>query len=121
MSYVKYIIHEKCTKCNAQSAQSFACTFVHFFVDFPLDICSPMVYNGVVHKGAPLKGGVYVTIGQKLRKLRGKRTKQTVADAIGVSYSSYVKYERDERHPGDEVKKRIAKYFGVSVQSIFFG
>lgn len=62
-----------------------------------------------------------MTIGQKLRKLRGKRTKQTVADAIGVSYSSYVKYERDERHPGDEVKKRIANYFGVSVQSIFFG
>lgn len=61
-----------------------------------------------------------MTIGQKLRKLRGERTKQTVADAIGVSLSSYVKYERDERHPGDEVKKKIAKFFKTSVESIFF-
>lgn len=61
-----------------------------------------------------------MTIGEKLRKLRGKRKKQTIADAIGVSYSSYVKYERNERNPSDDVKKKIAKYFGVSVQSIFF-
>lgn len=69
---------------------------------------------------ATVKGGDYVTVGEKLRKLRGKQKKQVVADAIGVSYSSYVKYERDERRPSDDVKKKLSKFFGVSVESIFF-
>jgi DNA-binding XRE family transcriptional regulator len=61
-----------------------------------------------------------MSIGKKLRELRGKRTKREVAEAIGVSESSYVKYERDERHPNDSTKVKIAKYFGRSVESIFF-
>lgn len=61
-----------------------------------------------------------MSIGEKLRNLRGNRSKKAVADAIGVSFSSYVKYERDERNPSDEVKKRIAKYYKKSVGSIFF-
>lgn len=60
------------------------------------------------------------TPGQKMRELRGIRTKERVASDLGISYSSYVKYERDERRPGDEIKVRIAKYFGKSVEYIFF-
>lgn len=60
------------------------------------------------------------TVGEKLRDLRGAKDKQTVSDAIGVSLSSYIKYERDERHPSDAIKVRIAKYYGKSVESIFF-
>ena len=60
------------------------------------------------------------TVGQRLRELRGLRSKKEVADAVGVSLSSYVKYERDERHPNDATKVRLAKYFGKSVASIFF-
>jgi len=29
-------------------------------------------------------------------------------------------YERDERTPRDEVKIRLAKFFGVSIQDLFF-
>jgi DNA-binding XRE family transcriptional regulator len=61
-----------------------------------------------------------LTVGQRLRKLRGKRTKVEVAEAIGVSESSYIKYERDERHPSDPIKKRIAAYFNSNVGDIFF-
>lgn len=61
-----------------------------------------------------------MTSGEKLRKLRGKKTKAEVAKAIGVSESSYVKYERDERTPSDFVKQKIADYFGRSVGYIFF-
>ncbi len=56
----------------------------------------------------------------KLKVLRGKRTKEEVASAINVSLSSYVKYERGERVPRDTVKRRIAEYYKVSVGSIFF-
>lgn len=60
------------------------------------------------------------TVGSKLIKLRGKRRPEEVAEAIGVSVSSYVKYERGERNPSDSVKVKIAKYYGKSVQFIFF-
>lgn len=58
--------------------------------------------------------------GKKMRELRGKRSKREVAKDLGVSFSSYVKYERGERTPKDSIKKRIAEYFGVTVSAIFF-
>lgn len=61
-----------------------------------------------------------MTRGEKLRQLRGDRTKEKVAKDLGISYSSYVKYERNERNPKDSLKKKIARYYGKSVQSIFF-
>ena len=59
-------------------------------------------------------------IGERLKKLRGNKTKAEVATAIGVSESSYIKYERGERNPNDEVKSKIAKYYGRTVGHIFF-
>lgn len=61
-----------------------------------------------------------MSVGQKLRSLRGDKTQQFVADQIGVSLSAYIKYERDERGVRDEVKKRIANLYGLSIESIFF-
>lgn len=61
-----------------------------------------------------------MTTGEKLRKLRGNKTKAEIATAIGVSESSYIKYERDERTPSDMVKQRIADYYDRKVGSIFF-
>lgn len=61
-----------------------------------------------------------MSVGQKLRSLRGDKTQQFVADQIDVSLSAYIKYERDERGVRDEVKKRIANLYGLSIESIFF-
>jgi transcriptional regulator with XRE-family HTH domain len=61
-----------------------------------------------------------MTIGERLRKLRGNRSMTSVAKAIGVTRSSYVKYERNERHPRHEVMFRIAQYYGTTVDAIFF-
>jgi len=61
-----------------------------------------------------------VKIGQRLIELRGEKSRQEVADAIGVSVSAITMYELGERMPRDEVKKKIAEYYGKSVQSIFF-
>lgn len=61
-----------------------------------------------------------MSVGQKLRSLRGDKTQQFVADQIGVSLSAYIKYERDERGVRDEIKKRIANLYGLSIESIFF-
>lgn len=59
-------------------------------------------------------------IGQRLISLRGKRTQDEVAKALGISLSAIGMYERGERIPRDEVKIAIAKYYDTTVQSIFF-
>lgn len=56
----------------------------------------------------------------KLSELRGSMTQRELANQLRVSCSSLGKYERGERTPRDNVKKRIAEYFGKSVQEIFF-
>jgi transcriptional regulator with XRE-family HTH domain len=61
-----------------------------------------------------------ISSGEKMRKYRGVRSQKEVAEALGISLSSYVKYERNERRPSDSVKCRIARYYGKSVESIFF-
>lgn len=60
------------------------------------------------------------TIGQRLIKLRGNKTQEEVATALGISLSAIGMYERGERMPRDEVKIAIAKYFDTTVQAIFF-
>ena len=60
-------------------------------------------------------------IGKKLREIRGNRSAQTVAKETGISVSAVFMYEAGERMPRDEVKIRLASYYGVSVGSLFFG
>ena len=59
-------------------------------------------------------------IGQRLIALRGERTQEEVAKAIGSSLSAVGMYERGERIPRDEVKLAIAKYYDTTVQAIFY-
>lgn len=63
-----------------------------------------------------------LTAGEKLRKLREERGESTrrVSDNLGISESSLIKYERDERTPRDEVKIKLAEYYDVRVEKIFF-
>lgn len=61
-----------------------------------------------------------VDVGKRLIKLRGNRTQQDVANANNLSVSAIGMYERGERIPRDEIKIRLAKYYGVPVQDIFF-
>lgn len=55
-----------------------------------------------------------------LKDLRGERSQSEMAAAVGVTKSAWAMYERGERVPRDEVKRRIATYFGKTVQEIFF-
>lgn len=61
-----------------------------------------------------------MTIGQKLAAARGDRSREQVAQAVGISTSAVSMYESGARVPRDEIKVRLAGYFGVSVQSLFF-
>lgn len=57
---------------------------------------------------------------ETLIKLRGNRTRQEVADAIGITARSLQSYELGERQPSDGVKIKLAKFYNRSVQYIFF-
>lgn len=61
-------------------------------------------------------------IGAKIKKLREEKreTKRQLAKATGCSYSSICSYEYGDRIPCDEVKVKLARHFGVSVEKIFF-
>lgn len=59
-------------------------------------------------------------IGKRIRELRGETSAPELAKAIGSSVSSIFMYESGERIPRDEVKIRLARYFGVSIESLFF-
>lgn len=61
-----------------------------------------------------------MSIGKKLRALRGNQSQKIAAEKIGITKSALSMYERDERVPRDEVKIKIATYYNESVQSIFF-
>ena len=58
--------------------------------------------------------------GEKLRALRGEKSADEVAKAIGISDSAIGMYEREERIPRDHIKVKLAEYFNTTVQAIFF-
>ena len=61
-----------------------------------------------------------MTIGEKLKKLRGNKSQTEVAKEIGITISAYSNYENNYRVPRDEAKRKIAEYFKKTVDEIFF-
>lgn len=61
-----------------------------------------------------------MTIGEKLKKLRGEKSQEEVARAVFISDSALSSYENDDRIPRDDVKRRLASYYGKTVGEIFF-
>jgi putative transcriptional regulator len=60
-------------------------------------------------------------IAKKLIELRGGKSREEVANAVGISVSALRMYENANRVPRDDIKIRIARYYGVSVEELFFG
>jgi transcriptional regulator with XRE-family HTH domain len=59
-------------------------------------------------------------IGQKLIELRGARSREQIAAALGISVSAMQMYENNRRVPRDEIKMKLAQFYKVSVDEIFF-
>lgn len=57
---------------------------------------------------------------KKLVELRGKKSREQLAVDLDISYSAIVSYETGDRVPRDEIKIKIANYYGVNVEDIFF-
>lgn len=61
-----------------------------------------------------------ILIGKRLRDLRGNVTQNETAKALGISISALAMYENGNRVPRDEIKLKIAKHYGKTVEEIFF-
>ena len=61
-----------------------------------------------------------VRYGKRLVSLRGDRSQETVAKALGISTSALGMYETEQRIPRDAIKIALAEYYGTTVEAIFF-
>ena len=69
------------------------------------------------------KGGDKINkgnISKRLITLRGRKTQEEVAKALNISVSALSMYECENRIPRDEIKIKIAEYYGKTVGEIFF-
>ena len=58
--------------------------------------------------------------GKRLRELRGIRTRTGVCNELCMAYSTLQSYEDGTRTPPGRIKQKLADYYGVSVESIFY-
>lgn len=61
-----------------------------------------------------------IKVGERLRELRGIRTRTGVARELGISPSALQSYEVGTRMPRDRVKERIAAYYGTTISKLFY-
>ena len=61
-----------------------------------------------------------MTVAEKLVYARGDRRREDVAAAVGISLSAVAMYENGDRIPRDEIKVKLASYYGTTVQALFF-
>lgn len=59
-------------------------------------------------------------IAETLISLRGEKSREEVANALNIAVSTLAMYELGQRVPRDEIKLKLADYYGADVQSIFF-
>lgn len=55
------------------------------------------------------------TLGERLKYLRGKRTQEEVAKAIGLSRARYSHYENNRVEPDITILSKLSDYYNVSV------
>ena len=55
-----------------------------------------------------------------MKKLRGIKRQKEVADDLQITAAALSHYERGIRTPRDALKTKIANYYGVTVQDLFY-
>ena len=59
-------------------------------------------------------------MGRRLKKLRGNKRQSDVAKAVNITRNALANYESGIRIPRDDVNARLANYYNLPLESIFF-
>lgn len=59
-------------------------------------------------------------IRKKLMDLRGDESRQKVSKELGITPQALGMIERGDRTPSLELAKKIADYYGVTIEEVFF-
>ncbi|QWG75815.1 XRE family transcriptional regulator (plasmid) [Bacillus mycoides] len=62
----------------------------------------------------------YERVAKNLISLRHEKSREEVAKAVGISVSTLQMYENGQRIPRDNIKIKLANFYGVTGQKIFF-
>jgi transcriptional regulator with XRE-family HTH domain len=60
-------------------------------------------------------GGGITLLGDRLKRLRGKRTQSEVAKSLGITRARYSHYENGRNEPDNEMLQKLADYYQVTV------
>ena len=61
-----------------------------------------------------------MAVSKRLIDARGEKPQRVVAAAVNISVSALGMYESGKRIPRDDIKERLADYYGTTVGSLFF-
>ena len=61
-----------------------------------------------------------MSIAERLIAARGAMPRTEVCSVVGISQSALAMYERGLRVPRDEIKVKLAKAYGTTVEDLFF-
>lgn len=64
---------------------------------------------------------ILLTLGDRLRRLRGKRTQQDIADILGISRARYSHYENNHVEPDHELLKKMSSLYQVTTDYLLSG
>jgi transcriptional regulator with XRE-family HTH domain len=56
-----------------------------------------------------------VLLGKRLKKLRGKRTQQEIANMLNIARARYSHYENEHVQPDNELLQKMADIYNVSI------
>lgn len=59
------------------------------------------------------------SIGKRLKEARGNIPRKEVCENVGISLSALMMYENDKRTPRDEIKVKLARYYGKGIEELF--
>ena len=60
------------------------------------------------------------SVADRLREARGEIPRNEVCKAVGISLNALMMYETGNRIPRDEIKVKLAKFYGKSVEALFY-
>lgn len=65
--------------------------------------------------------GIFMMIGDRLKKLRGNRSQQEIADKIGISRARLSHYETGRSEPDSDTLKKLAEFYQVTTDFLISG